>query len=698
MTTRPAHGGGNGTGAEAFRSPVEFGRDACSNLATSEPREWLVTNGIGGFAFGTVAGLLTRRYHGLLVATLKPPLGRTLLVTKVDEIAECEAGIYALGANRWMGGAIDPRGFEHIERFHLEGTTPVWTFALGGALLEKRVWMEHGANTTYVSYQLIRGHSGLRLTVKILVNYRDFHCCTRAGDWRMDVQPVEHGLRVIAFDGAAPFYLLSAQAAAGSAHDWYRNYDLAIERYRGLEDCEDHLHAATFHAAMEPGGSVTIVLSTESEPNLDSKAALGNKLKRERSLLDRWDSKKSSLKKVSPPWVRQLVLAADQFIVARPNAQYPSARTVIAGYPWFGDWGRDTMIALPGLTLVTGRPEISKDILRTFARFVDRGMLPNTFPEGGETPQFNTVDAALWYFEAARQYFAATRDSATLRELFPILAEIISQYSQGTRFNIHVDPADGLLYAGESGVALTWMDAKVGDWVVTPRIGKPVDVNALWFSALLAMARLARSLKKSSSEYESMALRARQGFRRFWNAPAQFCFDVLDGPEGNDARFRPNQLFAVALSERLLSAEQRRAVVDACERELLTPRGLRSLSPRDPQYLGRYGGSPRERDAAYHQGTVWGWLLGPFVLAHLQVYQDRARAAAFLEPAAQAILEYGLGTVGEIFDGDSPFMPRGCIAQAWTVAELLRAWVACHDPSATRPAARKTSGDPAVQR
>jgi predicted glycogen debranching enzyme len=493
----------------------------------------------------------------------------------------------------------------------------------------------------------------------------------------MDVQPVERGVCINAFPGAKPFYLLSAKGGVEVADDWYRNYDLALERYRGLEDREDHLHAATFRATLAPGESVAVVLSTESAVNLDLTSAFDRRLKQDRSLLDRWNSAQPSLKNSTPPWVKQLVLAADQFIVARPMARNPKARTVIAGYPWFADWGRDTMIALPGLTLATGRLESSKDILRTFARFADRGMLPNTFPEGGESPQFNTVDAALWYFETLRQYWAATRDTATLRELFPVLAEIISQYARGTRHNIHADPADGLLYAGEPDVALTWMDAKLGDWVVTPRVGKPVDVNALWFSALLTMARFARSLRKSSSEYESMALRAREGFRRFWNAQAQYCFDVLDGPQGNDARLRPNQLLAVSLTKRLLSAEQCRAVVDACERELLTPRGLRSLSPHDPEYRGHYGGLPHDRDAAYHQGTVWGWLLGQFVLAHLQAYQDQARAAVFLEPAAQAILEFGLGTVGEIFDGDAPFAPRGCIAQAWSVGELLRAWVAC---------------------
>ena len=689
----PGRGEEDGRRSVVFRSPVDFGREVCSNLATSETREWLVTNGMGGFASGTIAGLLTRRYHGLLIAALKPPLGRTLLVTKTDENAEYNSKTFALGANRWLGGTVDPLGFKFIERFHLEGTTPVWTIALDDALIEKRVWMEKEANTTYVTYQLVRG-GAMRLAVKVLINYRDFHGCTHAGNWVMDIQPVDRGLRVIAFPGATPFYLLSPEAAAEVAHNWYRNYDLAIERYRGLEDSEDHLHAATFQAVLKPGGRVTLVFSTERAPDLDSQAALDRRADYEQRRMDEWNSCRPTLKQATPDWVRQLVLAADQFIVTRPQPQNPQARTIIAGYPWFGDWGRDTMIALPGLTLAIGRPDISKDILRTFAGFVDGGMIPNTFPESGDQPQFNSVDAALWFLEAVRQYFDATKDAKTLRELFPILVEIIIQYTRGTRFNIHADPADGLLYAGESGVALTWMDAKVGDWVVTPRIGKPVDVNALWFSAHMTMARFARNLKKNSSEYESRALRAREGFQRFWNPATQYCFDVLDGPAGYDPSFRPNQLLAVSLTERLLSADQRRAIVHACERELLTPRGLRSLSPRDPRYRGHYGGPPRDRDAVYHQGTVWGWLLGPFVLAHLQVYKDRARAAAYLEPAAQAILEFGLGTVGEIFDGEAPFAPRGCIAQAWTVGELLRAWVACngnHISQTTPPKAGRSS-------
>jgi predicted glycogen debranching enzyme len=347
---------------------------------------------------------------------------------------------------------------------------------------------------------------------------------------------------------------------------------------------------------------------------------------------------------------------------------------VIAGYPWFGDWGRDTMISLPGLTLVTGRFDIARSILTTFARYLDRGMLPNRLPEAGRAPEYNTVDAALWYVEAVRAYDHARGDDRTLRELFPVLEEIFSWYAKGTRYRIGIDSADGLLAAGEPGVQLTWMDAKVGDWVVTPRTGKPVEVNALWYNATRAMAGFARRLGRSPRPYEALADRAHSGFARFWNTSTGYCYDVVDGPQGHDASLRPNQLLAVSLPESPLTNEQQRAVVDVCARRLLTSHGLRSLDPNHPDYVGRYVGDVKRRDAAYHQGTVWGWLLGPFVLAHLRVHRDPAVAASFLEPMAQHLAAGGVGSLSEIFDGDPPFAPRGCIAQAWTVAEVLRAW------------------------
>ncbi len=691
--------------AASIALTIDFGREICGSLEVAEQREWLVTNGIGGFASGTIAGHPTRRYHGLLVAALKPPLGRTLLVSKLDETAHYDGHAYPLSTNRWQGGAVAPEGYLEIERFRLEGTTPVWTFACADALVEKRIWMQPGANTTYVHYEVVRGSGPVELVCKTLINYRDFHFNTHAGDWRMSISPVEHGLRVAAFDGAVPFYLLSAPVASGdvpvvveAAHDWYRDYDLAVERYRGLDDREDLLHAATFRARLAPGESLTLAFSTEPSPNLDSRLAWAARHAHEQSLLDAAATPSSGAARPqgdgfqasadSPAWVRQLVLAADQFIVARPLRDDPEARSVIAGYHWFGDWGRDTMIALPGLTLTTGRPEIARRILRTFARFADRGMLPNNFPEAGDTPVYNTVDATLWYFEAVRQYFTATRDFDLLEELFSILADIVDWHVRGTRYNIRVDPTDGLLAAGEPGVQLTWMDAKVGDWVVTPRIGKPVEVNALWYNALVVTGLFARTLGRSPAPYEEMARCAQASFQRFWNASANCCFDVIDGPQGNDASLRPNQIFAVSLPVSPLEPKQQRAVVDACARHLLTSHGLRSLAPGHADYCGSCIGPPRERDAAYHQGTVWGWLMGPFVLAHLHVYDDPTRARSFLEPLVHQLRTHGLGSLSEIYDGDAPFTPRGCIAQAWTVAEVLRAWQACNQHRAAAAASR----------
>ena len=377
-----------------------------------------------------------------------------------------------------------------------------------------------------------------------------------------------------------------------------------------------------------------------------------------------------------------MVLAADQFIVDRPLEDVPGGKTIIAGYPWFSDWGRDTMISLPGLTLTTGRFKVAKVILQTFAKYIDKGMLPNVFPDRGETPEYNTVDASLWYFEAIRDYFAHTNDKQLIIELFPALAEIIDWHRRGTRYNIHLD-SDGLIYAGERGVQLTWMDAKVGDWVVTPRIGKPVEINALWYNALIVMSEFAQLLSKSNAEYLKMAENTRKGFQRFWNKDLNYCYDVLDTPDNNDDSLRPNQIFAVSLpvtrsirGERqslLLNVKQQKQIVDVVSRRLLTSYGLRSLSPEHPDYVAIYGGDRVQRDGAYHQGTVWGWLIGHFVQAHLRVYQNSELAQSFIEPLADHLQSGCVGTMSEIFDGDAPFIPRGAFAQAWSVAEVLRA-------------------------
>jgi predicted glycogen debranching enzyme len=393
-----------------------------------------------------------------------------------------------------------------------------------------------------------------------------------------------------------------------------------------------------------------------------------------------------------PGWVRQLTLAADQFIVSRPGADGSGADdagadrrpvTIMAGYPWFGTWGRDAMIALPGLTLHTGRADVAGRVLRTFSKYLSNGMLPNRLPENGSAPEYNTADATLWYFHAVDACWRATGDAELVRELWPALMEVIDWHLQGTRFGIGVDPADGLLRAGVPGVQLTWMDAKVGDRVVTPRIGKPVEINALWYHALVVMTNLAGRVGDAelARRYQMLANRVRDSFRaRFWCAARGFLHDVVDGPDGDDSSLRPNQIFAVSLSPDLLDDGQAAAVVAACRRELLTPMGLRSLAPSDVRYRGHYSGGPAERDDAYHQGTVWSWLLGPFALAHFRVHGNRPEARALLAAIGGHLAEAGIGSISEIFDGDAPHRPRGCFAQAWSVAEVLRAWFELKEP------------------
>jgi 4-alpha-glucanotransferase len=655
---------------------VRFGREICGDLTQAERREWWLANGLGAYAAGTVAGSLTRRYHGLLVAPIERPLGRHLVLAKADATLVDGDREWPLFTNRWSDGTVAPAGHVHIEEFRLEGRLPVWRFALGDLRLEARIWLEPGADTVYVAWRLERGSGGgraLSLRVTLLANDRDHHGNARPGELEPGTEAAEGRLSVRLPNGHR-LLLVAAGGGIRPARSWYQHFGLVAEAERGLDSVDNHLCVGHAELGLAPGRWVGLAASLEREPDADLGAALARALGRERALLEQAAAAEPALAD-APDWVRQLVLAADSFLFARPLPGVPDGESVIAGYPWFGDWGRDTMIALPGLTLATGRPESARRILETFARFVDRGMLPNVFPGAGEHADYNTVDAALWYPEAWRAYLEGTGDRERVAAALPVLEDVVRWHLEGTRYGIATDPADGLLRSGEPGVQLTWMDAKVGEWVVTPRIGKPVEINALWYNALCVLADLLAEIgTPGARDYRALAAQVRRGFGRFVKADGSGLFDVIDGPDGNDPSVRPNQLFAVSLPHSPLEPAVQRAVLDQCARELLTSYGLRSLAPEHPDYRPHYRGGVWERDGAYHQGTVWAWLLGPYALAEYRVHSDPARALARLEPIRHHLLDAGLGTVSEIFEGAPPHLPCGAPSQAWSVACVLEAW------------------------
>lgn len=650
---------------------ITLSRDGLNEFDSAVRREWLVTNGLGGFACSTVAGVNTRRYHGLLVASLRPPLERTLMVAKLDVVAIYRGRRYELATNEYADGTIAPRGCVLLDSFRLEGAVPVWTWQIGDAIVEQRIWMAHGANTTYVQFSVVRASEPVQLELTPLCTYRDYHSLHR-GYRETLVTQLGNGVRVDAFFGARPYRLLADRGTCALASEWHWNFKHRAESERGLDDLEDLFRPALFTMTLAAGTTGAITLTASDAEPAPAAQALEEERARQAALLQLASDKNESF--------GQLVLAADQFVVEREGGL-----TVIAGYPWFGDWGRDTMIALPGLTLTTGRPDIAANILRTFAKFVSDGLLPNRFPDGAEAPEYNTVDATLWYFVAIDEYVRASGDRKLLEELFPVLRSIVSWHQRGTRHGIRVDEQDGLLRAGEDGVQLTWMDAKIGDWVVTPRTGKAVEINALWFNALAIMRDFAQQLgdAEAARDYGSASERVARSFNeRFWYAEGGYLYDVVDSPGGDDASIRPNQLFAISLRHPLLDNGRAKAVLDRCQQELWTPVGLRSLAPTDPRYIPSYGGSPRDRDAAYHQGTVWSWLLGPFAIAHYRIYNDAPAALALLNGVAAHLRDACLGQVSEIFDAEAPFAPRGCFAQAWGVAETLRAWSEINDSEA----------------
>lgn len=649
-----------------------------AEFAEAASHEWLVTNGRGGYASGTVAGCNTRRYHGLLVPNLEQR-GRTVLLARLAEHATVQGHTYRLDAEERADGSREDGALAWLRRFHLEGLVPRWEWTLGPARLRRTLVLVHGEDTAFLLWEHLEGPE-LRLRLRpylvermhdLPLQHQPAEPVVRVCGARMELQAHAQGtpLRLRVHSASpAPFVALSEVSAPQLLH---------TERSRGYDHVESQASPGYFDCTLPPGGllALGVTLGDHSLVERDPHQALELELERERRLLSRApESARSGV-------AARLVLAADQFIVdparsaddAWARAMGQDARSIIAGYHWFTDWGRDTMISLEGLTLCTGRHREAAAILRTFQHHVRQGLLPNLFPEGGSEGLYHTADATLWLFHALDRYLVHTGDRELLRDLYPTLTSIVAHHLQGTRFNIRVDPADGLLTQGEEGYALTWMDAKVDGWVVTPRRGKAVELSALWFNAMRLMAEWAEALGADHSHYLAMAERTQVSFNhRFWNAQAGCLYDIVDGESGEDAAVRPNQVLAISLKHPVLRRDRWEPVLARVRAELLTPVGLRSLAPGHPEYKPRYDGDLRARDAAYHQGTVWGWLMGHYVDATLKLDSDEGAARALLEGLKQHLQHAGLGQISEIFDATEPFRPRGCIAQAWSVAEALR--------------------------
>jgi len=667
--------------------PAQTSREVLLN------REWIVTNGLGGYASGTVSGAITRRYHGLLIAALAAPLGRVVMWNHVSESLRFEnKDVISLAGEERSGGQLDLRGAGYLREFRLEDGLPIWTYHVRDLVLEKRVILPHLQNTVHVSYRILEGMSRPRLELRPAFHFRHHDIPVNKGtagpyklsavNGRYEIAPARSGFPALRMK------LCGCESAFTISGEKIPQVLYRVEQSRGYAHEGELWSPGFFHVDLAAEMTPTLIASTEKweiVEVLGPEQALASERERRARLLD------SAMPDAREGFAAELSFAADQFIItpagrfeeaARAHAAGDEVRTVVAGYHWFTDWGRDTMISLEGLTLTTGRWLEAGYILRTFAYYIRDGLIPNMFPDGAKQGLYHTADATLWFFHAVARYTEITSDRTTLKLLLPALIGIVEKHLRGTKFNIHVDPIDGLLAQGEEGYQLTWMDAKMGDWVVTPRRGKAVEINALWYNALELLADwLQRTGNAAAAQhYEEHAQRARVSFnQRFWFADGGYLYDVVDcngDKETHDVSCRPNQLFAISLDHPVLDQERWKSVVDLVQNKLLTPLGLRSLSPDDPEYKPIYSGDLRSRDGAYHQGTVWAWLIGPFVDAWLKVHpNDKRGARKFLETFPVHLSDNGLGTIAEVFDANEPHLAGGCIAQAWSVAEVLRCWV-----------------------
>lgn len=641
---------------------LSFTRDTLHQMEAACRREWLLTNGIGGFACGTIAGLRTRRYHGLLTAAAPPPTGRVLVLAEIEAWVEMDSQSYPISSHLYHG-AIHPSGIHHLQRFSLH-PCPTHHYTLHRAVIQRQVWLVPHHNAVAVRYALLSGRKSVRLRLLPLFACRDYHALTHANNalhpYAEEVAPGRY--RLMPYEGFPSIFLFAEGTAFIPYADWYYAFHYPVEAERGLDNTEDLWTPGTLVCDLQQGQSITIAVSLEPLAEIPAEP--------------------SKEQEVPPPFCEHplasaLWCAAEQFIIRRPQGT-----SIIAGYPWFTDWGRDTMISLRGILLVRERYEQAREVLSLFAKYTRDGLIPNRFPDAGEEPEYNTADATLWFAWVADCYRQETGDEPFFREeIYPRLRECLRAYREGTRFGIRIDPSDGILRVGEPGWQVTWMDAKVGDWVVTPREGKPVEIAALWLQFLQVLVEAARRYGDASTarEADDLLRQAREAFMStFWIAELHYLADVVDDRGRQDCRLRPNQLIALAIPQPPVPRDMAKQILHTIERHLLTPYGLRTLAPFDPEYRGRYEGDVIARDSAYHQGTVWTWLLGPYADALLftagKTPATLSRLRSLLKPFEKHLRDAGLGTVSEIFDGDPPHHPRGCFAQAWSVAELLRIW------------------------
>jgi predicted glycogen debranching enzyme len=682
----------------AIRIPWPGRQDSTAEAGLTS--EWLVTNGLGGYASGTLSGVITRRYHGYLVAALPAPFGRIMMLNDLVERIELPDGRFIqLAGEERAGGAVKLDVMHYLSEFRLEAGTPVWRYEVDSLVLEKRLVMPHGQNTAFINYSLLSGNESVRLVLRPSIHFRpheqpvsvelDSSYTLTVGNDRYEIS---------AGNGLPPLRLILEGQNAALTVDRIRIEQVAyrIEGNRGYPARGDLWSPGFFHVELHKDAGATLIASSEPWENMRALAPVGaleSELERKHRTLAVAADKLG--KEVGPfvnnnPICAELIWAADQFVITpagrivdatRARAVGDEVRTVIAGYHWFTDWGRDTMISLEGLTLSTGRYAEAAWILRTFAHYIRDGLIPNLFPEGQTAGLYHTADATLWFFHALDRYTATSHDRSVLRMALPKLLDIFEWHLRGTGFGIGVDPNDGLLKQGADGFALTWMDAKMEDWVVTPRRGKAVEINALWYNALkLLEGWLSEENEpEQAARVAACAQKARESFNaRFWSEPLQHLLDVVDGPDGDDPACRPNQLFAISLRHPILDESRWAAVVEAARAKLLTPVGLRSLAPDHKDYKPKYDGDLRVRDGAYHQGTVWAWLIGPFIDAWVKVHPgDFEAAGKFLDGFERHLEDACIGSISEIFDAEPPFTPRGCIAQAWSVAEVLRSWIKC---------------------